>query len=86
MINPETQATLGIQDIGQRHKKGNKQTNNKDTLFTNENNMLTVTFVITIISRMLPGKSLIICMSLKYKATNVTGKNIVMFILISILH
>jgi hypothetical protein len=30
MINPETQATLGIQDIGQRHKKVNKQTNNKD--------------------------------------------------------
>jgi hypothetical protein len=26
MINPETQATLGIQNIGQRHKKVNKQT------------------------------------------------------------
>jgi hypothetical protein len=72
MINPETQATLGIQAIGQRHKKV--------SLFTNGNNMLTDTFVITIISRMLPSKSLITCMSLKYKATNVTEKNIVMFI------
>jgi hypothetical protein len=50
------------------------------SLFTNGNNMPTDTFVITIISRMLPSKSLIICMSLKYKATNVTEKNIVMFI------
>ena len=50
------------------------------SLFTNGNNMLTDPFVITIISRMLPSKSLITCMSLKYKATNVTGKTIVMFI------
>lgn len=50
------------------------------SLFTNENNMLTVTFVITIISRMLPSKSLITGMSLKYKATNVTDKNLAMFI------
>ena len=51
-----------------------------ESLFTNGKNMLTDTLVITIISRMLPSKALITCMSLKYKATNVTEKNIVMFI------
>lgn len=50
------------------------------SLFTNGNSMLTDTFVITIISRTLPSKSLITCMSLKYKATNVTETIIVMFI------
>ena len=42
--------------------------------------MLTETFVITIISRMLPSKSLITCMSLKYKATNVTEFILAIFI------
>ena len=50
------------------------------SLFTNGNNMLTETFVITIISRMLPSKSLITCMSLKYKATNVTEFILAIFI------
>ena len=41
------------------------------SLATNENNTFSDTFLITLITRMLPSKSLITYMFLKYEATNV---------------